>query len=268
MFTLPTLNFGDSDVCCVASWDSSIHDSIHLNRLTQTNERIYLILKCVVRLSHPAAMELILRKRLCINIYKRQSMMDKLKNRMSKADYVTSTGVTYEIVSNIPRASEEMEDRETLAMMAASGEVQEDDTGETYIEKYIRGVSNVESILALDRLRQEVALKETLTSRGQMLTMRKTVSVPNINHMGRSESFTYGLDTQYRADSVQDLTSSLYIDGYGSQPGGLTTQPPNVPPFGPPYTSTPISEGSFKRRSTSEAIPGGNKGEVHDQGGR
>ena len=260
MFALPTLTIGDADVCCVSSWDSSIHDSIHLNRLTQTNERIYLIMKCVVRLSHPAAMELILRKRLAINIFK-PGMMDKIKLRMGKGDYVTSTGVTYEIVSNIPRASEEMEDRETLAMMAASGETQEDDAGETYIEKYIRGVSNVESILALDRLRQEVALKETLTSRGQTLTaMRKTVSVPNINHIGRSESFTFNpLDAQFRADSVQDLTTSLYNGeaAGGGGGGGVTptAPPPNNSPFGP-FTSTPVGEG-FKRRAT---IGGGGSG--------
>ena len=43
-----------------------------------------------------------------------------------------------QIVSNIPRASEEMEDRETLAMMAASGEAQEDDAGETNIGIFSR----------------------------------------------------------------------------------------------------------------------------------
>lgn len=64
--------------------------------------------------------------------------------------------------------------------MAGSG-TEENTTssdGETYIEKYTRGVSAVESILALDRLRQEVVIKEKLASRGRNL--RKTASVPNI----------------------------------------------------------------------------------------
>ena len=72
-------------MCAVVSWDSSIHDSVHLNRLTPNTERVYLILKVVVRLSHPAAMELVLRKRLAINVYKRQSITDKLKKRISKS---------------------------------------------------------------------------------------------------------------------------------------------------------------------------------------
>ena len=63
-------------------------------------------------------------------------------------------GVTIEIVSNIPKASEDLEDRETLAQMAASQNETNAADGETYIEKYIKGVSAVESILALDKLRQ------------------------------------------------------------------------------------------------------------------
>lgn len=51
-------------------------------------------------------------------------------------------------------------------------------------EKYTRGVSAVESILTLDRLRQSVAIKELEQSHGgQTLSMRKTVSVPNISQV-------------------------------------------------------------------------------------
>lgn len=56
----------------VCSWDSSIHDSVHLNRITSSSERIYLIIKATVQLSHPASMELVLRKRIAVNIYNKQ----------------------------------------------------------------------------------------------------------------------------------------------------------------------------------------------------
>lgn len=59
-------------VSAVCSWDSSIHDSVHLNRITSSNERIYLIVKATVQLSHPASMELVLRKRIAVNIYNKQ----------------------------------------------------------------------------------------------------------------------------------------------------------------------------------------------------
>ena len=127
------------------------------------------------------------------------------------------------------QASEELEDRQSLAVMAASGqdEVTGPD-GETFIEKYTRGkwdtytsmyfsfwlhfflsclftiflftffagVSAVETILTLDRLRQSVAIKELINAKSKHLLpmggqnnasnnnnpfMRKTVSVPNMS---------------------------------------------------------------------------------------
>jgi len=72
-------------VCTLVAWDSSVHDSVHLNRVTPNSERVYLIVKVVVKLSHPAAMELILRKRICINVYKRQSIADRLRRKIGKA---------------------------------------------------------------------------------------------------------------------------------------------------------------------------------------
>ena len=83
--------------------------------------------------------------------------------------------------------------------MAASGqdEVTGPD-GETFIEKYTRGVSAVETILTLDRLRQSVAVKELINAKSKHLLpmggqssiannsspfMRKTVSVPNMSQV-------------------------------------------------------------------------------------
>lgn len=62
-------------------------------------------------------------------------------------------------------------------------------------EKYTRGVSAVESILTLDRLRQSVAIKELEQSHGQSLSMRKTVSVPNFSQVRYN-----GLRVKHRAN--------------------------------------------------------------------
>lgn len=81
-------------------------------------------------------MDLVLRKRISLNIYKRQSITERLKKSkwLGRADLnITQTGVTYEVVSNIPKASEELEDRESLAQLAASGEDSSACDGETYI---------------------------------------------------------------------------------------------------------------------------------------
>lgn len=41
-----------------------------------------------------------------------------------------------------------------MALMAARGDSEETQDGETYIEKYTRGVLEVENILSLEKLRQ------------------------------------------------------------------------------------------------------------------
>ena len=60
-------------------------------------------MKAVVRLSHPASMDLVLRKRICFNVYKRHSLTDKIRRKMGHTSAITSLGVIYEIVSNIPK---------------------------------------------------------------------------------------------------------------------------------------------------------------------
>ena len=66
------------------------------------------------------------------------------------------------------QASEELEDRQSLAVMAASGqdEVTGPD-GETFIEKYTRGVSAVETILTLDRFVFEHILEPVCCNKRQ-----------------------------------------------------------------------------------------------------
>ncbi|XP_072317029.1 kinesin-like protein KIF13A isoform X2 [Eucyclogobius newberryi] len=176
-YYLPIIRHSDEEVLAVCSWDSSIHDSVHLNRVTSQNERIYLIIKATVQLSHPASMELVLRKRIAVNIYNKQSFTQSLKRRMTLRNALLTCGVTYEIVSNIPKASEEPEERETLALMAARGDNEESQDGETYIEKYTRGILEVENILSLERLRQAVTVKEALATKGRHL--RRSASTPN-----------------------------------------------------------------------------------------
>lgn len=92
-----------------------------------------MILRITVRLSHPAPMDLVLRKRLAINVYKKQSIADRIRRKIVRNDILTSCGVTYLVVSNIPKASEELEGRESLAQLAASGEDTSLCDGETYI---------------------------------------------------------------------------------------------------------------------------------------
>ncbi|XP_050554863.1 kinesin-like protein KIF13B isoform X17 [Spodoptera frugiperda] len=264
-YELQILHHHDKDVSAVASWDSSIHDSQYLNRITEANERVYLILKTTVRLSHPAPMDLILRKRLGLNIYKRQSLTDRIRKKIvsyyvDRTDQLTHTGVTYEVVSNIPKASEELEERESLAQIAATGEEASAADGETYIEKYTRGVSAVESILTLDRLRQSVAVKELEQARGQPITMRKTASVPNFSQLMRLDSSFESLAglTSGRAGSMADLAEdtprrSVHRHSYAAPSHNDPEIPTPTKPFG---LASPASGKLGLRMTTLHEEPG------------
>nr|KAF6382348.1 kinesin family member 13A [Pipistrellus kuhlii] len=211
-FYLPIIKHSDEEVSAIASWDSSVHDSVHLNRVTPQNERIYLIVKTTVQLSHPAAMEIVLRKRIAANIYNKQSFTQSLKRRMSLKNIFYSCGVTYEIVSNIPKATEEIEDRETLALMAARSENEGTSDGETYIEKYTRGVLQVENILSLERLRQAITVKEALSTKARHL--RRSLSTPNVHNVSSSRPDLSGFDEDDKGWPENQLDMSDYSSSY------------------------------------------------------
>lgn len=121
-FNLPIVTQFENEVGVTCSWDSSIHESLSLNRITpgkyvsksfeklsidppqiSDNERAYVIVKIVVRLSHPTAMDLVLRKRICFNVFKKHSLTDKIRRKMGHTSALKSLGVIYEIVSNVPK---------------------------------------------------------------------------------------------------------------------------------------------------------------------
>lgn len=55
-----------------ASWDSAVHNCPQLSKGTPGDERVFLIVRVTVQLSHPADMQLVLRKRICVNVHGRQ----------------------------------------------------------------------------------------------------------------------------------------------------------------------------------------------------
>ncbi|KAE8598010.1 hypothetical protein XENTR_v10016675 [Xenopus tropicalis] len=215
-FYLPIIKHSEEEVSATASWDSAIHDSVHLNRVTPQNERVYLIVKVTVQLSHPAALELVLRKRIAVNVYNKQSFTQSLKRRMSTKNILYSCGVSYEIVSNIPKATEEAEDRETLALMAARSENEGTADGESYIEKYTRGVLQVENLLSLERLRQAVTVKEALSSKTKHI--RRSLSTPNMHNTSSSRLDLIAGDEDDKGWSDSQYDVSEYSSSYKDIP--------------------------------------------------
>ncbi|XP_060722287.1 kinesin-like protein KIF13B isoform X2 [Tachysurus vachellii] len=182
-FELQIVKHHDSKVKAEASWDCTVHDSAELSRGGGPEQFVYLTVRVAVLLSHPAQMQLILRKRICVNLTARQGFAKSLLKRMSQRSNIPGSGVTFEIVSNIPGDAQGLEDREMLARLASSAGKKAEDS-EAAIEKYLHTVLAVENTLMLDRLRQEVAVKEYLASKGK--SQSRCLSTPNIHRLSGS----------------------------------------------------------------------------------
>uniref|UniRef100_A0A674EWM6 Kinesin family member 13B n=1 Tax=Salmo trutta TaxID=8032 RepID=A0A674EWM6_SALTR len=187
-FDLQIVKHYDEEVKAEASWDSTVHQCPQLSRGGACPEqRVYLTVRCVVQLSHPADMQLVLRKRICVNLNPgRQGFAQNLLKRMSTRSTIPGCGVTFEVVSNIPGDAQGSEDREMLARLAASAENPKSADNEAAIEKYLRSVLAVENILTLDRLRQEVAVKEHLAGKGK--GNRRSLSSPSVHRVNGTSS--------------------------------------------------------------------------------
>uniref|UniRef100_A0A6Q2YPS2 Kinesin family member 13Bb n=1 Tax=Esox lucius TaxID=8010 RepID=A0A6Q2YPS2_ESOLU len=164
-FDLHIVKHFDEEVRADASWDSTVHDCPVLSRSGSPDLQVYLTVRVEVQLSHPANMPLVLRKRICVSLAGRQGWGQSLLKRMSNRSTVPGCGVTFDIVSNIPGDIQGPEDRDMLARLAASVDVQDSDSAdsEAAIEKYLRSVLAVENVLTLDRLRQVSAHTHTHT---------------------------------------------------------------------------------------------------------
>ncbi|XP_023809029.1 kinesin-like protein KIF13B isoform X1 [Oryzias latipes] len=197
----------DPEVKVEASWDSTIHDCPQLSRAGSADQRVYLTVRTVVQLSHPAHMQLLLRKRICVNVTGKQGFAQSLLKRMSHRSPISACGVTFEIVSNIPGDFHGPEDREMLARLAASAEDDQSADSDAAIEKYLRSVLSVENILTLDRLRQEVAVREQLSVRGKAAGSH--LSSPDVHRLCSSNldlrTSTYKIPNLKAWESHQDL---------------------------------------------------------------
>ncbi|XP_034536081.1 kinesin-like protein KIF13B isoform X2 [Notolabrus celidotus] len=248
-FDLQIVKHYDGEVKAEASWDSTVHECPQLSRGgAWPEQRVYLTIRVVVQLSHPADMQLVLRKRICVNVNPgRQGFAHNFLRRMSTRSTIPGCGVTFEVVSNIPGDAPGSEDREMLARLAASAHNSQTGDDEAAIEKYLRSVLSLENILTLDRLRQEVAVKEQLTSRGR--GNRRSISSPSVHRLSGSRqdlSTTCLLDDKGRWESQQDIFMPSQFQRTlprpASSPSTYSTSPSQSPtPFGmtPPQNQEP-----------------------------
>ncbi|XP_063079873.1 kinesin-like protein KIF13B [Engraulis encrasicolus] len=218
-FDLQIVKQHEVEVKAEASWDPTVHDCPELRRGGGANQRVYLTVRVVLLLSHPAQMQLVLRKRICVSLSGKQGFAQSFLRKMSQRSTIPGSGVTFEIVSNVPGDSQGPEDREMLVRLAASaaeGAESSEGDSEAAIEKYLRSVLAVENILTLDRLRQDVAVKEQLAAKGKI--RRRCLSSPNVNRLSgsRQDLSSLSQDSFIMDPSVFSPLSSRNSGGHHS----------------------------------------------------
>uniref|UniRef100_A0A8D2D5E6 Kinesin family member 13A n=1 Tax=Sciurus vulgaris TaxID=55149 RepID=A0A8D2D5E6_SCIVU len=208
-FYLPIIKHSDESHSLL---DSSVHDSVHLNRVTPQNERIYLIVKTIRPAQPPGCYGVrYYGNGYAANIYNKQVFYTEFERRISLKNIFYSCGVTYEIVSNIPKATEEIEDRETW--LSWRPEWKRGHVGWRVVhEKYTRGVLQVENILSLERLRQAVTVKEALSTRARHI--RRSLSTPNVHNVSSSRPDLSGFDEDDKSWPENQLDMSDYSSSY------------------------------------------------------
>uniref|UniRef100_A0A452VAH0 Kinesin family member 13B n=1 Tax=Ursus maritimus TaxID=29073 RepID=A0A452VAH0_URSMA len=216
-FELQIVKQHDGEVRAEASWDSAVHSCPQLSKGTPADERVYLIVRVTVQLSHPADMQLVLRKRICVHVH-------------GRSFYVSFYRVlNFNTQLSVLQDAQGVEERETLARMAANVENTASADSEAYIEKYLRSVLAVENLLTLDRLRQEVTVKEQLTGKGKL--SRRSISSPNVNRLSGSRqdlipSYSLG-SNKGRWESQQDVSQTAVSRGIAPVAPSLPDCPPN-----------------------------------------
>uniref|UniRef100_A0A3Q3CQ15 Kinesin family member 13Bb n=1 Tax=Haplochromis burtoni TaxID=8153 RepID=A0A3Q3CQ15_HAPBU len=245
-FDLHIVKHYDPEVKAEASWDSTVHECPQLSRVAPADQRVYLTVRTVVQLSHPAHMQLVLRKRICVSVTGRQGFAQSLLKRMSQRSSVSGCGITFEVVSNIPGDIHGPEDREMLARLAASAEDEQSAASEAAIEKYLRSVLAVENILTLDRLRQ-VPIDETEIPRSVPLPPPIIPETEDSTTSPVSEA-----SSGYMSTSISTVTlSEVYTlswdlpSSYGSRDGFETVPDPGLP-------VDLAAQASSKQQSTSD----------------
>ena len=265
---LPILrDLEQGEVGCLVAWDSSAHNSVYLNRVTQEQERLFLTVRATVRIRDPLPLDLVLRKRICFSVYKRQSFVSRFRKTLgySTGHLLKGLGVTYELVGSVPATFGDV-NTEAGGEEDQAEEEEEGGREESFFDEYAQAVTAVETILGLERLRQEDLVLELVARNeaalgGAPITLptaelRKTLSIPSLGGQARlgGASSTLSLNLMPKSSShrLSGSLASLNLQD-GRRKGAASRRS-----LGPP-TRAPSVEESRKRMS----LPSGAGGRSH-----
>lgn len=192
----------------MALWDSTIHQSPFLNQITPIDRDVYLTIKINLKLkiicqnkNEPKSLshkyiDLVLRKRVAVNVSTSGSNgssntgnkfgLMRFKNLLGggssnsnrNLNNINMTSVIYRLISSVPKALIEIENRESLALQAASTLANNAIEDQKFLDKpnsskltenldssiaqfhnYAKTIAAVDSLLRQDHVQQQTAIK-------------------------------------------------------------------------------------------------------------
>ena len=260
-FNLPIINksiMNGGSCEAISIWDSTMHEDSSLNLVTPNEQFVYLIVKVKLKIVQPFETELCIRKRICVQIYDPNNVKNNIKksigsffsgvltniagsqsnlNSVGRDEGVMqSTGVTYYIISNLPRFLEDYEQYDNLAIMAAINNNASTNLIDKYLERYMSCIKVVDGLLENDKKRQDLALQQairneenggspnsrtsmTRLSNSNLSAKQKTTSVPNLLNL---KSLSFG--------STQNITNQKLTQSALAQSSNNNNKQQNTTP--------------------------------------
>ena len=221
-----------SKLDAIATWDASEHEDRHLMSITATKDRVYIILRVTVAMKHPPGCKIKLRKRLQLCIVKGGSG-GFFSGFKFWREAVRKSGVVYEIFCGLP-FTEGVPTR-----IEPHPSILEPNQGESIVQAFRRGMEEISSQLELNRLRQEITLKEQLKkAESRYRNLPRSVS-PGL-HSGISSSPKSQDELNYsELDNIPGIVVSPLIHSSDKQsllPQSIT----NSDLFTPPLSNSPV----------------------------
>ena len=222
-----------SKLDAIATWDATDHEDKHLMCLTATKDRVFIILRVTVAMKHPPGCKIRLRKRLQLRIVKgwRSGF---LGNFQFGRETVRKSGVVYEIFCGLP-LTEGVPTR-----IEPHPSILEPNQGESTVQAFRRGMEEISTHLELNRLRQEISLKEQLTKVGSG-HLNPPLSVSPGLHSGISSSPRSQDELESpELDNIPGIVVSPPIHRPDMQPALLPHSTSNSDLFTPPLSNSPV----------------------------
>lgn len=264
---LTSVDYNDSEtdadsfsLKAVSMWDSSIHQSPYLNQITPLDRNVYLTVKLNLKLKiltqnkneskfkSNRYIDLVLRKRIAVNVISANANtignkfgLMRFKNFLGggtgnvtkNVNSINKTSLTYRVISSIPRALIEIENRESLALQAASTLANDSISDQRFLEKtstkatenstdsslnqfqqYAKIIGAVDSIFRQDRMQQQTAIRSAVNTL-QQSNLNSTsedlhsFSVPGLLKTGFDSIMNMSsLNVTQSTESVENNTTS------------------------------------------------------------